>query len=57
MGGAISKRRLETKALAEFLRETVPSYLDFGDKAVAFTWNPEALAECLKRYLSETETK
>jgi hypothetical protein len=37
----------ELQKLTEWLRERVPLYFNYGDKAVAYTWNPRALAEDL----------
>jgi hypothetical protein len=42
---------LTDKELSNFLRERVPPHFNFGNKAVAYTWQPEALAQELRLWL------
>ena len=55
MGGVahIDKRRISDRELSKWLREHVPLYFNYGNKAVAYTWSPESLARDLRAYLLE----
>jgi len=40
----------ELMKLTNWIREQVPLYFNYGDKSVAYTWNPRALAEDLLNF-------
>ena len=47
----VDRRKLEVKALAEWLAERVPLHFDYGDKSVSYKWKPGLLAEELIDHL------
>jgi len=48
----IEHQLLRDEELANYLRERVPMFFDFGGKAASYTWNPLDLARELKWWLA-----
>ncbi len=46
----IADELLSDKELTNFLRERVPMFFDFGNEAVAYSWNPAGLADELREW-------